>query len=195
MPTNRIEAFSDGVFAIVITLLIFNVQVPQHVPSDQLINALAALWPNLLGWLISFVVVGVYWVGHHNAFHHIVHSDRTLLWLNNLFLLCVAFIPFSTGLLGEYITERIALIVYGAALICTGFSLGLVWRYASRHLLAPDTPPGVVHYAHRLILTPPILYAIGIALSFVSEVATLIVYAIIPLLYVLPNPWLQPEED
>src|SRR5712692_6409261 len=95
LSTNRIEAFSDGVFAVAITLLVLNLQIPQlaaSVVSRELVPKLIELWPKLLIYVLSFVIVGIYWVGHHNTFHYIKRSDRTLLWLNLLLLIGIVFI-------------------------------------------------------------------------------------------------------
>ena len=129
LTTHRIEAFSDGVFAIVMTLLVFELKVPEMVSGAAdiaLLDALVKLWPKLLSFVLSFVIVGIYWVAHHHIFHYISRTDRTLLWLNNLFLMFVAFIPFPTALMGTYIGVPIAVVPYGLTLIATGLSLQLL---------------------------------------------------------------------
>ncbi len=111
LSTNRIEAFSDGVFAVAITLLVLNLQVPQiaaSLVSKDLPQKLLDLGPKLLIFALSFIVVGIYWVAHHNTFHYIKHADRNLLWLNILLLLCIVFIPFPTELLGQYPDQQIS---------------------------------------------------------------------------------------
>ena len=102
LSTHRIEAFSDGVFAIAITLLVLNLQVPEIATVSELASKLGALWPKLVSYVLSFMVVGIYWVAHHNTFHYIKRSDRNLLWLNILMMLFVVFIPFPAALLGQY---------------------------------------------------------------------------------------------
>src|SRR5262249_22284153 len=98
---TRLEAFSDGVFSIAITLLVLDIHVPQ---VDQgLAAALASLWPRSVGYLLSFVVVGIWWANHHELFEHFVHSDHLLMLLNTLLLMCIGFVPFSTSLLAEYL--------------------------------------------------------------------------------------------
>ena len=134
LNTNRIEAFSDGVFAVAITLLVLNLQVPElaaSVVSQELVAKLIELWPKLLIYVLSFVIVGIYWVAHHNSFHYIKRSDRTLLWLNLLLLLCIVFIPFPTALVGEYPQQQISLVIYGGTLVITGLVLQLLWWYAT----------------------------------------------------------------
>src|SRR5919205_946635 len=109
--TGRIETFSDGVFAIAMTLLVIEIGVP-HIGDEAegttLFGALVAQWPSYLGYTISFLQIGVIWSNHHNRFSFIERSDHILLFLNILFLMCVAFIPFPTALLAEYLqgTER-----------------------------------------------------------------------------------------
>ena len=101
MPKQRLESFSDGVFAIVITLLVLNV----HLDRDQelTLQTLANLGPEMLAFALTFVIVGVYWVSHHSMMHMIKAVDRWLLWLNLLLLLAVVFIPFPAYLLGRYV--------------------------------------------------------------------------------------------
>ncbi len=149
LSKGRIEAFSDGVFAIVITLLVFNIKVPElprGAPAAELRHALLELWPKFLSYVISVVVVGIYWVAHHAAFHCVKHSDRIFLWINILFLAFVAVIPFSAALLGQYHRYQIAIVFYGANMIAAGLSLYLLWWYATskhrcgqRHRPPPDT--------------------------------------------------------
>jgi uncharacterized membrane protein len=98
--TSRIEAFSDGVFAIAITLLVIEIGVP-HLGDEPEGTMLVDRWPSYLGYVISFLVISTVWANHHNRFRFIVRSDHVLLFLNTLFLMCVAFIPFPTTLLAE----------------------------------------------------------------------------------------------
>jgi uncharacterized membrane protein len=103
LNTRRIEAFSDGVLSIVITLLVLQLSLPvlsASATDAELTRHLVEMIPKLFAYVISFAVVGIFWVGHHGVFHFVVHADRTLLWLNNLFLLSVGFIPFPAALLG-----------------------------------------------------------------------------------------------
>ncbi len=119
LKTARVEALSDGVFAIAMTLLILDIAVPnvKSVSPAQLPGALRALGPEFLIYALSFIILGIYWVGHHNQYHYIGRSDRVFLWINILFLMFVAAVPFSTALLGRYPLERPALFVYGMNLI------------------------------------------------------------------------------
>lgn len=195
LGTSRLEALVDGVFAVVMTLLVLDIKVPLPVTSynmAHLLQKLVALRPTLLSYAISFVIAGIYWVGHHNQFAYIRRTDRPLLWINILFLMCVVFIPFSTALLAAYPGQRIAVDVYGGNLIVVGLVLYLHWWYATRghRLVAADMDPHVVHLAARRILMAPAIYLVAIGLSFVPAVSTawsIGLYVLVPVLYIVPG--------
>jgi uncharacterized membrane protein len=160
LDTSRTEAFSDGVFAVAITLLVLNFQVPQlaaSVVSRELVPRLFELWPKLLIYVLSFVIVGIYWVGHHNTFHYIQRSDRVLLWINLLLLLCIVFIPFPTALIGQYPGQQISVVIYGRTLVMSGLVLQLLWWYATSNyrLVDRDIDPQLVQRATRRNLAAP----------------------------------------
>lgn len=192
VSTGRLEAFSDGVFAIVITLLVLEIHVPQVTPEAadvELLPRLLAMWPKFLSFALSFVIVGIYWVAHHYMFHLIRRTDRPFLWLNLLFLLCVAFVPFPTALMGEYVGTPIAVVPYGLTLIAAGLSLQLLWWYAThrRRLVAADMDPALVRMVTRRTLLGPALYLLAILVSILSVQLTLLIYVIVPILYILPT--------
>ena len=190
LSTARIETLADGVFAIVMTLLVFDMRVPaqEQVAAVGLGQALLTLTPNMISYVISFVILGVFWVGHHNQFFYIRRSDRTLLWINILFLMFVALVPFSAGLLSRYGSDRLSLIVYNTNLICVGAVLYLHWAYAVRdaHLLGHALDAKVDRLVRRRILIAPRLYLVSILVSFVSIPIADLMDVLIPVLYVLP---------
>lgn len=192
LNTSRIGAFSDGVFAIVITLLVLELRVPvlpEHADQYDLAKALLHLWPKFLSYLVSFVVVGVYWVAHHNMFHFIERADRRLLWINNFFLLAVGFIPFPAALIGEYTQFQIAAVIYGLALIFVGVMLTALWRYATKNkrLCVADLDPAFARFVAYKTALAVVLYTFGIVISFFYLNACLIVYLIVPLIYIIPS--------
>lgn len=189
-PGNeRVNAFSDGVFSIAITLLAFSLQVPETAPAG-LLQELPMLIPSALGFGVSFFVLGVYWVGHHNMMLHIKRHDRWLLWLNILFLMFVAAMPFAALLLVRYPDDRMAIIVYATMLIGAGLTLNLMWRYATQagRLVPPNMDPDLIGFVNRRQLMAPALYLVAIALSFVSTLAAKLLFVIVPLLYIVPSP-------
>ena len=139
MEKSRLEAFSDGVFAIVITLLILDIRFPD-VDYSQFSATLVSLLPRILAYVMSFIIIGVYWITHHNSMHAMRKTDRRFLWLNILLLLCVSFIPFPTSLLGRYPFQAWPIIIYGITLIvcnAVGYLMILyVWYHP--HLAVVD---------------------------------------------------------
>jgi uncharacterized membrane protein len=191
MKTARIETLVDGVFAIAMTLLIFDIRVPlpENVALSGLPVELAKLAPNLVGYALSFVLLGVFWVGHHNQYVFIRRANRTLLWLNILYLMTIAFIPFSAGLLSRYHDDQIAVVIYGLNLIACGLALYLHWWYAvkDRHLVDADLLDAIIRLATRRILVNPVLYFAAVLLSFVNPALSIVLYAAIPWWTILPG--------
>jgi uncharacterized membrane protein len=187
LDTVRIQALCDGVFAVAMTLLILDVKVP--LSSNDLWGHLYALRFKVLSYVFSFVILGIYWVGHHNQYHYIRRADRTLLWLNLLFFLTIAFIPFSAALIAAHTGERIAVSVYGVNLILAGGMLYLIWWYATAgfRLVDKTLNPDVVRLAKIKIIQAPVVYLGAIAVSFVSPAISVIAYVLVPILYILPS--------
>lgn len=202
--TARIEMFSDGVFAIAITLLVLEVRVPhlEDLPQGtSLISALIEQWSSYFGYVLSFVVIGIIWANHHNRFKHIKRSDHNLLILNTLFLMCVAFIPFPTALLAEYLqdpNERLtAVAIYSGTLTLTSIFFNLLWWYAAHnhHLVDRNLSPRLLRAMTRHFLLGPLLYFLSFGLAFVSVTASLSIYAILALMYALPGPTNRSHKD
>lgn len=185
MNPERLKSFSDGVFAVAITLLVLQFQVP-HVPAAELTGALLKLWPAYASYLLSFAVVGVYWVAHWNVIHELHSGDRNLAWTNIGFLACVAFIPFPAALVGAYGAERAAVMLYGGTLVVTGLMLRALFVYAFRQGLI-DAPPGLERYAAIRQLVPVGIYSTGLLLALVVPWLALAIYVCVPLLYIVPT--------
>src|SRR5689334_19247140 len=137
MSTSRIEAFSDGVFAIAITLLVLEIKVPENT-EHGLGRALLDQWPSYASYLVSFFVIGIIWINHHAIFDHLERVDLSLLYLNLLLLLWVGLLPWPTSVLGTYMEhggadERVAAIIYTGVMTLLGSSFGALWTYATRH--------------------------------------------------------------
>jgi len=190
--TDRLRNLSDGVFAIVITLLILEVKAPHLTdPANgtELLRAIGKLWPKLLSYLISFFMVGIYWVGHRNIFEAIQRCNRTLLWLNNFFLLGVTFLPFPAAILGEYNANGMALTIYGANLAVISLCLFLIFAYAVRHpqLFGAHVTPGLISAGRIIILTPFVFYTLAAGAAFVEPKLSLLIFMALPVIYVSPG--------
>jgi uncharacterized membrane protein len=191
--TERILGFSDAVFAIVITLLVLELkipEIPENLAAKELPHALAELWPNVVSHVISFTLLGIYWVGHHALFTFIKRYDRTLLWLNILFLLFMASMPFPTGLLIRYSDQQISMVIYCVILILTGLSAVAMWWHASRHhrLIDENVKPEVIALTYRRVSIAPVIYLIALATSFLSLTIAKLFLVVAILIYIIPNP-------
>ena len=198
LSTGRLEALSDGVLAIVITLLVLSFdadekQIEQltRASHGQVLAYLMSLWPHALGYVLSFFLIGIYWILHHVMFHHIRRASRGLLWLNMLFLMSVAFLPFPTDLLAECIfhESNVVVALYGLAHLITGLSLAGVWFYAvhDRRLVDEEIDPALIRTMTISSLLGPVMYAIGAVVSVLSIQASIVIYALVPVLYVMPG--------
>jgi len=165
---ERLAALSDGVFAFAMTVLFLDIRVPQLGPmaSEQdLWHAVVALGPRFLTYLMSFLTLGIFWVGQQTQLNHLVRSDRDLTWIHILFLATIGIVPFSTALLAEYITYRTALLIYWFNILLLGSEFIVSWRYAVRRLLVKDdAPKGLNRAIYGRALMGQLLYAIGAAL-------------------------------
>ncbi len=190
LSTERLELFSDAVFAVAITLLVLEIKVPHVEMEGELWHALVDLWPKFIAYAVSFGVIGIFWVGHHIMFNYIERCNRTLLWLNTLLLMFVCAIPFTAALIGEYRSDPIAAAVYGGLLTLTGSVFFALWRYASigGRLIRTNMPTELVKLGTKIILLAPIIYAIATGIAFVSPLTSKVIYLLVPILYLLPGP-------
>ena len=191
MDTTRLEAFSDGVFAIAITLLVLEIKVPS--PDTALGAALFRLWPSYLAYVVSFLVIGAIWINHHAMFKHIVRVDGMLLLLNVLHLMLIAFLPFPTAVLAEAFhrgtDESIAAAFYGGILTVIGIFVTAMWRYAARggRLLNTHLTAEEVQQIGRQFLVGPIVYAIATVVALVSPWLAVLLYILLNVFYLWPR--------
>lgn len=173
---DRIVFFSDGIFAIAMTLLVVSIAVPQ-IPTDlvaqELADRLLELLPNLLSYVISFLVIFSYWTVHHSMFTTIKAYDRGLMWLNGLFLMFVAFLPFPTALLGEYGDQPFVVAFYAGCLSITRLMLGAIWWYATsgyRLIDSEELHQSFIraHNIHGLVVSLLFVLSVGVAFFSVS---------------------------
>ena len=171
--TERVTAFSDGVYAIAITLLVLDLRLPElpaTATADELTAALIGLSPKLFAYALSFVVIGFLWITHHRIFAFIRRCDSTLLWLNLLVLLLVAILPFPTVVLGSHGSLAPAVVLYASTFALISTSQLLLWVYASRwgRLVDPDLDPRVVTYNNLRGLSALLIWLLSIPLAFVD---------------------------
>src|SRR5579884_3092337 len=165
---DRIVMLSDGVFAIAITLLVFNIKVPDRVNVTDVWSIVNSLLPPFIGYTISFIVIASYWLGHRFAMKSITHVDRNFLWLNFIFLFFITIFPVPTDLLGEHFGAVAPTIVYACFSAATGLSLWLLWMYASgrARLLHPHFNPHEVRFRSIFYLVRSLIYLVSLFILF-----------------------------
>jgi uncharacterized membrane protein len=165
----RVFNFADGVFSIAVTLLAFDVKLPDtQVDGAHLAEAIAALGPKAFIYAMSFLVIGLFWMGHHRMFRLLKQFDSVLLWVNNLFLLLVAFLPVPSAILGRFPNEGVAVRLYFGCIVLCSTTMGFMWMYASKHrrLIGPDLPDAVIRVTTwRSVLTVAAATTCGIVAS------------------------------
>ncbi len=175
---DRIIFFSDAIFAIAMTLLVLDIhtpEIPANLVAEELPGRLLDLWPKFLSYVISFLVILTFWVVHHSIFSAIRGYDRGLIWLNSLFLMCVAFLPFPTSLFGEYTDQPLVVAIYAGSLAITRLLLTAVWWYASsgHRLVDADMDPGTIRAFRVRGLALPLVFLVSIVVSFFSVSAAI----------------------
>jgi uncharacterized membrane protein len=167
--------FSDAVFAIAITILVLDIRVPDGLSPAELPAQVLTLSPKYLSYVISFLVLAVYWQAHHRVFRPIRGYDGTLVWLNFLFLMAVAFLPFPTSLLGEYSREQVSVVIYATNAAVASLLLSAIsWYVASGHrLVAPDLDVEEVRLRRLQGLAVPVVFLASIGVSFFSPMAAM----------------------
>lgn len=195
---TRVEAFSDGVFAIIVTLLVLEIKVPHVEPLDSvpaLRAALLALLPKAISWVVSFLMVCVVWVNHHRLLNQIGTLSHGVFWLNANLLLWCSFVPFPTALLGDYPANPVSAVVFGAVMLLMSFSFSLLRLYLQRRPALLHPAVDARRFGRALaqsLLFGPLLYGAGAAAAFLSPWLALAVFACIPVYFIFFNS--QPTE-
>ena len=189
--TLRVEAFSDGVMAIIVTLLIFELHVPTITDLSIAggITALRTLAPKFISFSVSFITIAIFWVNHHHFFSRITNTDWKLLWYNNFLLFWLTVVPFTTAFIGDYPTYPVAVFIYAFNLCLAGLSFTLMGRYVffTSKLLLDTVPLSERKREWRRSWLGTGLYALASFMAFVFVPASLVTVAIIPILFLIPN--------
>ena len=187
---TRLEAFSDGVFAIIVTLLVLELKVPSltdHRSAADLGHQLLVLLPKFLSWLISFIIVCKFWLNHHHVLGLARHGDYAMVWLNAIFLMFQSFVPFPTALMGEYPSNPLAVAFFGIVMAFNTMLFMLLHRYVLRHLLKPELEgtqdPNVILKSWIGVVS----YLLGSASAWwVAMPLAYVFYALTPLFFIVP---------
>ncbi len=189
MNKSRVEAFSDGVFAIAITLLVLTIAQPDN--YKDLTHELVSRWPSLAAYVVSFAVIGIMWLNHHSLFSNFERIDRGLFYLNLLLLLTITFLPYPTGVLGKALalgeSTRTAAVFYAVTMAVNACAWAALWLYAShrRRLLRASFPEEERALATLLFTIGVVLYALAVGVAFLNAYAFLALQAALALYYAL----------
>ena len=183
MKPNRLEAFSDGVIAIIVTIMVLELKAP-HEPT---VAALLEVAPVFLFYILSFVVVAAMWVNHHYLIHQVKTVSPKLLWVNNVLLFCMSLIPFVTAYMGENYDVPLAVAAYGVVLTVT--SLAYTWLHSVVAQQNQSDPELAKHHQDnvRQASISTALYALSVPLAFVSVYGSFAIFVLIPVIYFLPR--------
>ena len=182
MGKSRLEAFSDGVIAIIITIMVLELKVPH----DASLAALAGLWPVFLSYLLSFVIVGIYWNNHHHLLHSVKHVTGAVLWSNLYLLFWLSLMPFATGWMGENHFAPLPVALYGVVLSMAGIAYYILVRaLISAHGSGSDLANRVGSDLKGKISL--VIYLLAVPLAFVNEWIALALYASVALVWLIPD--------
>jgi TMEM175 potassium channel family protein len=186
---GRLETFSDGVFAIAITLLVLTIAQPGD--YTKLAGELGKRWPSLAAYVVSFIVIGIMWMNHHTVFSHLARIDRSFFYLNLVLLMTIVFIPYPTGVFGEALRKgegaKTAAVFYSVVMAINALVWGALWLYASvgRRLLTPDFPESQRGMATILFVAGVFVYSASIGVALINPYLCLGFHGALALYYAL----------
>ncbi len=196
--TARIEAFSDGVIAIIITIMVLELKVPElkeNFTREDFWQVGKHLLPKLLAYAMSFVIVAIFWVNHHGFFHSLKKSDGKLLWYNNYLLFWLSLVPFATAFLGEHPQSVEAVTGYGFVLVMSALAFPLIGHYAMfrADLMRDEIPPEIRRKIYRRNYPGVVLYTLSVLLAPLSIWISWAIFFIVPMYYFMPRPFEKDE--
>jgi uncharacterized membrane protein len=192
---DRLMTFTDGVFAIIITILVLDIKVPELGSGQSLTDTMSDIQPTMIAFVVSFLLVGMYWVWHRGTFTEVRFVDHNAIWLNLMFLLPVSLIPFAASALGEYSTNATALHIYGVVLIVATLMRTLLLYYLHRHpgLLWESPTKKGVRLSTTMAVSPVLVYVIAILVADSFPTLSFILYFAVPVLYFVAVTFLKAD--
>ncbi len=190
--THRLEALGDGLFAIVMTLMVLELKIPEwegDVTNARVWHYLVELAPSFFAFALSFIILGIFWFAHRLVHLFIGHSNRRLMWLSMLFYLSISLIPFSAAMLGRYPGNQLVEVLYGVNMVAACQFLYWLWNYGNAlpGLMVREVPHELNREIHALFLLAPSSYLVAIGISFVEPMWSFYFYLITPLFYLIPT--------
>ena len=193
---GRLESLTDGVFAIIMTILVFNISVPELIlftegdlASERLSAKFADLWPDFLAYVISFSTLGAFWVAHHRIFRWVLYVDRPLIWINISFLMIIGLIPFSTTLLTQYLDSQNSIFAFSFNAILAGLLIYVIYYYVKRNpdLVDKSIQALIEKSSSRRIVATILTYSVAIIFSFIYLQASLFLLLLVLIPEIIPD--------
>jgi len=193
---GRLESLTDGVFAIIMTILVFNISVPELIlftegdfASERLSAKFADLWPDFLAYVISFSTLGAFWVAHHRVFRWILYVNRPLIWINISFLMIIGLIPFSTTLLTQYLDSQNSIFAFSFNAILAGLLIYVIYYYVKRNpdLVDKSVQALIEKSSSRRIVATILTYSVAIIFSFIYLQASLFLLLLVLIPEIIPD--------
>ena len=188
-PKQRLESFCDGVFTIVITILVLELKVPEvhFSKTEEVVQELVTILPKLFGWVVSFFFIALIWLHHHQIMHMSSAADYRVVWINIFLLLFVALLPFPTALMGQHPKQPLLVMIWGLAMAVVTFWLAVLYAYCTRHFLKPEYDAvSVRRNVRRSFLIIPTLYLIAALCAWWSVKISFLMYVVGPMMYAMP---------
>lgn len=187
-PTStRLEAFSDGVIAIIVTIMVLELKVPHEASAAALLH----MWPTFMGYALSFFLVAIYWVNHHQLFTRVETVNHSILWSNNLLLFCISLIPFATAFLGESTLGTFPVALYSGLLFVCGLAFMLLAKVIVAAAPGGSEMRALDAAATRKNLIALAIYALGVTLAFVHPALTMACVFGVAIMYFSPTRWIK----
>lgn len=185
---SRILSLTDNVFAFAMTLLVINFIIPTDLPTESLQQLFLNLWPQFLTYFMSFAVLGTFWVGHHNLFSLIEHTDRKAVWINVVFASFIVLIPLTTAVLRQFYTDQIAVVAYGMNMVICGLAAYWLWSHTVKHkLLKDDVDEEMIETMHRRIVVPVSGAVIVTVIGLFAPMVSLFMFAVLFFFVTVPT--------
>ncbi len=186
---DRTEGLTDGIFATVMTILVLSLVVPTITGSKTSVTLQADLFgllPDLFGYIVTFIFLGVLWISHQNMFSHIENIDLRVIWVNLLLLLSVGLTPFSTALLGKYPMQSIAVLAYGINALAVAILFDILWFYPRKQKLTHEEHnPKIIAKRSKIVIVGPIVYSLAIVFSFLATEVSLGLFVFVTVFYII----------
>ncbi len=183
MNKTRLEAFSDGIFAVIITIMVLEMKVPH----EATMAAFMQLFPVFISYVVSFVVIGIYWVNHHHLFHTVKHVNTKILWANFVVLFPLTLVPFTTGWIGENYNEQLPMTIYCINLLLTGIGAGILQKVLMAGLPTDDAIRLIAKRNLKKVVFSSVIYLVSIATSFFYPAFCLVLIAIVAATWFIPD--------